>query len=360
MTSEQTQKAGPGSRQIQVAGDYVVVEGLTEERAVAIAREQAQIAIAEYTKEAEGVARERIESFVEEIIRELTELGSLDVLADPAFQILLRKAELEAAVTPDRADYEMLAKLLGERAKEPSKPMHLAITRAVQVIEYLDQQALTGLTSIFYFTILPASPDPLEAMEALDNLAAKLVSGPLPTGNGWLSRLDVLDCIHYEPSIGSTRSWDMTLMQSMPGYISQGILPEDVEGISTRLLALGPSLPALIVPHVFLPNRWRVNTSKAERLIESMSGTFQASDDLEEFKKIIEDARVDQIDNDAIAAMIAHVETNLPNLQSARTWWGQVQGLVQLTPVGVAVSYSNARRFDSLEGLGPLSALITT
>jgi hypothetical protein len=358
MTSGQTQRSGRGSQQVQVAGDYVVIQGLTEERGVAIAREQAQIAVSEYSKEAEGIARNRIDKFVKEVIGELTGLGSLDVLADPAFLVLLRKAELEAAATADQADYEMLAKLLGERAKESSKPMHLAITRGVQVIEYLDQESLTGLTSIFYFTILPGSPDPLEGLAHLDSLAANLVSGPLPTGSAWLSRLDVLDCIHYSPGIGSARSWDQILMQSMPGYISQGIPAEDVEGVSTRLLALDPSLPALIVPHVFLPGRQRINASRAARVIEDIEDILQDPNDLEELEKILADARVDQIDNSAIAVAIAHVETNLPYLNSARGWWSKVPGIIQLTPVGIAVAYSNARRFDDLEGLGTLGDLI--
>jgi hypothetical protein len=360
MTSEQSQRGGAGSHQIQVAGDYVVHQGITAERAVAIAQEQAQIAISEYSKEAEGVARDRIESLVQKVIRELMDLESLDVLSDPAFQILLRKAELEAAATPDETDHEMLAKLLAERAKEPSKPMHLAVTRAVQVIEYLDQRALTGLTSIFYFTLLPASPNPLEAFAVADNLAAKLIRGSLPTGNGWLSRLSVLDCIHYEPAMGTTRSWDMIMMTSMPGYVSAGIPPESMKEISARLLALDSSLPALIVPHPFLPDRWRINARKSDALIESMNGTFQTSAASKEFEKILVDARVDQIDNDAIAAATKHVETKLPNLQSARTWWSTVQGIINLTPVGVAVAYSNARRFDNLEGLPPLADLIAT
>jgi len=107
MTRQQRQRSGSGSQQIQVAGNYVVnVNGVSEERAVEIAKEQADIAIREFTAEANSIARDRMDSLDQKVVRELSERGLLQTFADPAFQILLRKAQLHAAATSDDDDHD--------------------------------------------------------------------------------------------------------------------------------------------------------------------------------------------------------------------------------------------------------------
>ena len=123
ITRKQRQEGGAGSQQIQVAGDLIQVNGVTEERAVEIAREQSRIAIQEFTADAADEASVRINKFDEKIVDDLSARDLLDTLADPGFQILLRKAQLQAASTPDEVDYELLSKLLSERAGRTSKPI---------------------------------------------------------------------------------------------------------------------------------------------------------------------------------------------------------------------------------------------
>src|SRR5437899_1686387 len=135
MTSRQRQKSGSGSQQIQVAGDLIV--GVNEERAAQIAREQARFVIAEFSAEADHIATERVDSFDARLIGELSGRGLLQVFSDPAFQILLRKTQLHAAATGDDTDHEILSKLLAERAEQPDRPIHMVVTRAVEVIEQI-------------------------------------------------------------------------------------------------------------------------------------------------------------------------------------------------------------------------------
>src|ERR1022692_3382833 len=127
MSRRQRQQAGTGSQQIQVAGDLVL--GVTEERAVEIAKEQSHIAIQEFTVEAVAEANARMEKFSEKVVGDLSAAGLLAAFADPAFQILLRKAQLHAAATSEAADHELLSKLLTERAGKSSKPIHVVVTR---------------------------------------------------------------------------------------------------------------------------------------------------------------------------------------------------------------------------------------
>jgi hypothetical protein len=88
----QRQEGGDRSQQIQVAGDLIQINGVTEQRAAEIAREQSRIAIQEFTAEATAEASSRIDKLDAKVVTELSSGGLLEAFSDSAFQILLRKA----------------------------------------------------------------------------------------------------------------------------------------------------------------------------------------------------------------------------------------------------------------------------
>src|SRR5258708_21218153 len=181
MSRSQRQQAGVGSQQIQVAGNLVF--GVTEERAVEIAREQSRIAAQEFTVEAVAEANARIENFSEKVVSDLSASGLLTAFADPAFQILLRKTQLHAASTSEAADHELLSKLLTERAGKSSKPINIVVTRSVVVVEQIDSDALSGLMFLWFVTFVGLSDsDPKSGLARMERLVGNLLAaGGLPT-----------------------------------------------------------------------------------------------------------------------------------------------------------------------------------
>jgi hypothetical protein len=356
MSRAQSQKGGAGSQQIQVAGNLIL--GITEERATEIAAEQARLAINEFAAEGIITAKRRVENFDEKLVNELSRRDLLDAFSDPAFQILLRKAQVAAATTSDDADHELLSKLLAERALHPTKTMHLIITRSAEVIEYLDQDALLGVTLLFFvYGIIPSWPDPKEALAQWDNMASALTCRPLPTGVGWLNRLSILNAINYQSGF-SRINWDIIIFENRPGYVTQGLLAEEAEVIAARLRAIDPELESLVVPHAFSPGRSRVNIGHSSLLIESLRADLEGSGKLPELEQILKDARVDISENGAIENMFNYIKSDLPHLDAIRTWANDLKGIIQLTPVGRAIGYSNGRRFIPLDGLGSLEDVI--
>lgn len=90
---DQLQKAGKDSQQIQI-GNVTINSGITEERARAVFNEMIPQALADYTKEAQKIATERVNKLEEKIMPQIDKVeGLLPAFADPAFQILLRKAQ---------------------------------------------------------------------------------------------------------------------------------------------------------------------------------------------------------------------------------------------------------------------------
>lgn len=359
MSRGQRQRGGTGSQQIQVAGDLVV--GVSESRASEIAQAQARLVIQEFTAEAENVARGRIDDLDKRLISELDGRGLLRAFGDPAFQILLRKTQLHAAATEGDADHEILSKLLAERAQEPSKPMHMVVTRAVEAIEQIDDRALLGMTCLWFVaSITPNAPDPESGLAYFDNLAAHFADDDLPLDTGWLERLDLMDCVNYQPpgGIPHLKKWHQILMAARPGYVCEGISAVAEPEVRAKLHNIHPGLAPWLVPHFFLPGHFRINAGSAAAFLEILGVPIEGIGRLHELEVVIDECKVDITSPTAASNMLDYVKSSLPNLDRIRQWWDSVQGGVEITPLGVAIAYSNAKRFDPLNGLGSLSGML--
>ncbi len=383
------QGSGAGSEQIQVAGDLVQVLSVTEQRAMEIAREQSRIAIQDFTAEATAQAAVRMEKVVNKVVDELSARGLLAAFADPAFQILLRKTQLHAATTSEDADYELLSKLLLQRAEKPSKPIHMVVTRAIEAVEYIDPEALMGLMFLWVAVgVGPAGSDPKAGLAAIDNLVSRLLGdGELPSRSGWLQRLDSMGCIHYRPKGQSVQigmaDWLDVLLNKRSGYVCEGIFPADVDAMRARLNHIIPNLGSVVVEHSFLSDRFRINAISSAQLLKNLNGHLEVMRSLkaqlhaealrllpvlpaleglsakQELAKLLLEARLDTVNTEAKANLLKYVEAELPNLQKLRYWWDSLSGLSQITPVGIAIAFSNAKRFDPLEGFPSLSDVIS-
>jgi hypothetical protein len=73
---------------------------------------------------------------------------------------------------------------------------------------------------------------------------------------------------------------------------------------------------------------------------------------------VLTEARIDDINTDATANMLEYIRTAFPDLERMRSWWDSLQGTIGITPVGTAIAYSNAKRFDQLAKIAPLSEVI--
>ena len=327
--------------------------------------------------------------------------GLLTTFSDPAFQILLRKTQLHAAATSEQSDHELLAKLLSERAGEPSKPMHMVVTRAVEVVEQIDPESLTGMMFLWFVTnVGPSLPDPKSGLASLDKLISKLLAGgELPTGIGWLQRLDLMNCIHSNPSMFQIQTspsmvqtslsmfhteskWQASLTASQPGYVCEGVLPGDADAIRLRLNRVIPNLGSILVEHPFLPGRFRINAINSADLLNVLDSPLeilrQAKNQIplealeqlrieplinalgtkEELQRILIEAKIDTVSAEASDNMLRYVEAELPNLQKLRSWWENIVQTIVITPLGIAIAFSNAKRFDEFEGLNSLSDMI--
>lgn len=357
MLDRQSQSAGPNAQQVQVAGDLVVVAGVTEQRAHEIAKQTAQNVIAEYAAEGRELADGRIGRFDVALVQRLSEQGVLGALADPAFQVLLRKAQIGAACTDRDSDYEMLASLLSDRvARGEDRRLRAGISRAVEVVDQLDGPALTGLTVVsaaVQYRPLVSEPDAgIDTMERL--MGQLMIEQELPEGQDWIDHLDVLDAVR----IGQSTKWlpfDQFWPNKTGGYVCSGVESDSelLRPAIEELAAAGVSLQP--VPHQYRPGFVRLPFSDIVDLEKALTESDAVSEDqAQTVLRVARDTfRLDTQHSGALAAYMGAVRQR-EQLRRLADWWEQLPVHFVITPVGRVLARANAQRLDGAKLLPPI------
>ena len=151
---------------------------------------------------------ERVQQLEESLFPKLQQIeGALNAFADPSFQILLTSAQRTAAATERENDYDMLSELLVCRiTKGQARKNRVGISRAIEIIDKIDDEALCALTVTYVvLRTAPTSASCKEGLKVLADLFEKLIYMELPSGTAWIEHLDILDAVRINP-VGSFKS----------------------------------------------------------------------------------------------------------------------------------------------------------
>ena len=368
MADKQIQKAGDGAQQLQ-AGTMIVNVGIDEKRAREIYQEMNSQLRKEYSKEAFKIATSRISDFENRLMPKMEAVdGALEAFADPSFQLLLVEAQKTAAATERPVDYDLLAELLLHRfQKGANRVTRAGISRAVEIVDEISDDALLGLTvfhSVTYFR--PASGDIMQGLITLNDLFGKIIYGKLPVGNEWLDHLDIVDAVRIS-SIGGLKKIEQGYPDMLPGYLELGI-EKDSENYSKALdLLKNNGLPQnILVPHALNSDFVRMNIQQREEIdsITLQSIIVQNNQPsiftipLNAAQKTALQSIYDLYKKDA-AIKLKNIKQfmvewdKLPNLKILKDWWDKISSGIQITSVGRVLAHSNAQRCD--KNLPPLN-----
>lgn len=355
MLDRQRQVAGTGAQQLQVSGDLVIHQGISEERAREIADETMRAVVSEYTEEANAIGSARIAELDGRVVRQLADSGYLGAFADPAFQVLLKKAQIGAACTDRESDYDVLTRLLDDRVRRGAdRPIRAGIDRAVQIVDQLDESALVGLTvfrAVQQFS--PSSGGVREGLETMDTLFGQLLVVPLPDGNEWLDHLDILDAVRVNPS-GTLKTFHQFYPEAQfPGYLAAGV--EAGSEAEAHLVAslVVENIQVPLVAHELRPGHLRVPFSTSKNLENALAKHPRLSPAAREtlLRVAQEDAGLGLVDTTLIGPVMDMVDA-LPSLGAVKRWWDEIPSACQLTAVGRVLATANAKRCD-VQGLLP-------
>ena len=113
-----TKAINSGANSTNFQGDNITVNIMQfdEDKAKQISEYSAQKVLEEYFSNADELAQKRMRNFEDRFIPKLAEIDdALKIFNDPAFKLLYRKAQIQAATTTRESDYNILSELLVHR-----------------------------------------------------------------------------------------------------------------------------------------------------------------------------------------------------------------------------------------------------
>jgi hypothetical protein len=363
MSDKQSQKAGDNALQMQAQTQTVVINyyygtDIDEKRARVIFQEKSPQAIKKYTREAEDIARLRIDKLGSVLIPRMEVEDALKAFADPSFQNLLVEAQKVAASTERQADYELLAELITQWTQVKEDRMsRTAIRGAVEIVGEVSDEALLGLTVLFYLPMAPIlglERIPIE-LEKWNKLLEQLFDSPLPQDIEWLEHLAVLGAVRMS-RFGFFRSIKEKVCQALSGYVDVGILKGSDSHQTAISLLESEGLPLdILVEHDLNKDYLRVNLPHRDMIdtfeVRDSSGSMHSLTDSQ--RKVMEslydlyvqdeDLRVQNVDK------FMEEWDRWPTLREMRKWWESSGTFSSITSVGSVLAQANAERIGLLK-----------
>lgn len=347
------QTAGDNSTQVQADLIQITnVLGLDEKRAREICREEYAIAKQNWTEEAVVIADGRVKEFEDRLMPKMIQYdNSLKFFADPAFQFTLRKAQIAAASSERKDDYELLSELLVNRVSQGSnRERRLGIVKAIEVADQIDENALIGLSIVYAVgRYTPVSFSLSEGLNVLDQLYGKILAGhQLPKGTSWIEHLDLLSAVRIlDKKLSHFKKFEDYIPGWLSTYVESGI-KEDSEEFRTlkgkfEQLELNMSC---FVPHP-LKKGYLIWTSSRD--IEKIAISYNQADDgfpqehpTDEQRAVIQEALTlacqDGSADQEMMTAFWQVWDSFDNLKTIHLWWNTLEGSFDISQVGVALS----------------------
>lgn len=349
----QAQRAGSDSTQLQAGRDIVVNQGVSAAEAAIIAAHSGREAAEFYTREGLSIAHQRIDEFDQKLVDKFSEQNLLEIFAEPSFQRTLRKAQISAASSERDDDIDLIVGLLEARVRNgDSRPIRASISRAVEVVEEVDDVALRALTiAQIVLTVTPVSGDMREGLGVLDRIYGQMLSHEAPEGRAWLEHLEVLGAVRIS-SIGTGRELaDFWSVSALAGYMARGT--EVAATPDPNRAEILPDVPGVALrPHELKPGFLRLDFPNVSVLRGALSNTDMPSGQIDAY---LAAAKADWGLGESDAELVGPFDTELSKFESLatlRAWWNQIPVGFSITGVGRVLAVSNAKLLDT-RGLLP-------
>lgn len=340
--SPQSQKAGDNAQQIQ-AGTIIINNGVSEERVRAVISEMQTQALQEYTELAYQIADSRMKAFKESlmpIIKKNEE--DLSFFADPAFQIVLKKAQISAAKTESNDDYDMLAELLENHVKnKEDRKNKAALEKAMEIVTDIDCQALCALTVMYIIlNYNPSSGDIVNGLSILNEMYKKIMHYQLPDNNDWIDHLAIFGILRPSPSENFKKYLEF-LASRLNGYICVGICKNSENHQKTlELLKKLDGKDINLVDNSLLDGYVRLDI--VSKKINHIKLSNAQKNIIDSILKLYSD---DKSLLEAVNKKLITLLDNYEYIQKVCAWWDKLPYYVEISLVGKMLAHTNAKRY---------------
>lgn len=332
-----------------------------EEKAKQISEYSAKQIMEEYFSNADELAQKRMNDFENRFIPKLAEIeNALEIFNDPAFKLVYRKAQIQAATTTRESDYNILSELLIHRYKKQSnKASCIGINGAVDIVEQISDESLVALTVIttILIGICPITGNITEGLNVMNKLFESLLICDLPNNNDWLDQLDILKAIRLN-SFGRLKKLKEFYLQNLDGYFCVGI-DKNSENYQKAINLLKPyGLENILIDHELIDNHVRLPLTKTTEIdkldkIQSNGTILPLSQEEKEclYKVIDFYDKVADKKNIVLNKFYEKLDT-FPALKVIHDWWDKIPNGFSITSIGRVLGHANAQKYYT--GFPPL------
>lgn len=345
-TEENQIVIGDNSHQIQ-AEIINIYQGISEQRAREICLEIAKKAIEENTAGALEIANKRLDEFKSILIPDIEKIEkNFNSFSDPAFQILLKKAQLTAACTERSYDYKILAELLAHRIENKSSIKKKAsITKVVEILDQIDDDALCGLTT--YYSVkkfVPTGSSMNDCLSKLNYLFGEIMYMDLPVGYNWIDHLELLGMIRTFP-YNEINKLPYCLRENFGGYICTGIRKSSENYRKVLEIIDFNNIPQdILVDNEFcndytrlnIVNKFSIDGRYDKNQRKALHDIWSMYEQNSRLQKNIEEKFNEQF-------------SSYQKLSELKHWWNNISPYFILTSAGDVLAHANAKRcYDKL------------
>lgn len=324
-----------------------------EEKAKQISEYSAKQIMEGYFSNADELAQKRMNDFENRFIPKLAEIeNALEIFNDPAFKLVYRKAQIQAATTTRESDYNILSELLIHRyKKQNNKASCIGINGAVDIVEQISDENLVALTVIttILIGICPITGNITEGLNVMNKLFESLLICDLPNNNDWLDQLDILKAIRLN-SLGRLKKLKEFYLQNLDGYFCVGI-DKNSENYQKAINLLKPyGLENILIDHELIDNHVRLpltETTGIDKLdkIQSNGTILPLSQEEKEclYKVIDFYDKVADKKNIVLNKFYEKLDT-FPALKVIHDWWDKIPNGFSITSIGRVLGHANAQK----------------
>lgn len=338
-SSVQNQVIGDGSQIVQIGNQTITYAGISPSDFLAISTtlstQVTKQALDLCTDVAHDIASSRMKTFESTWLPRLQHVERVtETLLDPKFHFMLRDANITAAKSSREKDLELLSELLVcHIEKGEDKKVDAGISRAISIVNEIDDDALCALTTLVSLRNITPSPhigDLKEGLTLIDDLFDKLLYTPLPKGDSWIDHLSVLGCVNI--MTGKFPRLSKTLALLYEGYCCVGIKKDSDEyKKAVDILNANGFNETTLVPNDCLSGYVRLPVSAFHSLKPSLKGILSLYSHDGPLLNQVETA-------------FMSIWNTYEHLSTVRLWYEQIPLYIRVNSIGAALAQTNAKR----------------
>ena len=335
-----------------------VNNGISEQRLREVIHAEIELELKNQQILAEDKAREKLLKFSEYVLPKLVKAEMIDAFSDPTIQMFYRETQKTAICSERELDYSVLSELLVYRINNQGNfEKKASITKAVEIVDKISDDALITLTIKYCQTFLPASGNISEGLNDLEEMYKNILKNfTLPENQNWIDNVEILGVVRIE-SLSNMLNLEDIYYNSLSGYVSKGI-DKDSELYKETINKLqSNNLPIdILVNHELNPNYVRLNIVNKDSIRNIIIRTIGncpneksiktlTDKQIQILEEIYESYANDKTKEKEIKDIFVKKLNSYPNISKVLEWWNSnTEPAMILNSTGRVLAHTNAKR----------------